>query len=273
MIVFHTDLDNTLIYSYKHDIGRDKRCVEVYRGQELSFVTQETHRLLCKLSGWKQQVLIVPTTTRTIEQYLRIDLGMGGFPYALVCNGGVLLTAGTDDDIAAGNAVVREDEKWYRDSLEMIQDSMGELRRALKLLDQDPRRTFELRFIRDLFVFTKCEDSGTVVGDLKKVLDTEAVDVFNKGAKVYVLPRVLSKGNAVSRFRKYIGAGYVIAAGDGEFDVSMLEAADLGLAPAELAQRCQFQERVRALPAERHYAEAVLSTVLEVISKNCKEIR
>ncbi len=133
---------------------------------------------------------------------MAIDLGMGGFPYALVCNGGVLLTAGTDDDIAAGNAVVREDEKWYRDSLEMIQDSMGELRRAMKLLDQDPRRTFELRFIRDLFVFTKCEDSGTVVGDLKKVLDTEAVDVFNKGAKVYVLPRVLSKGNAVSRFRR-----------------------------------------------------------------------
>lgn len=273
MIVFHTDLDNTLIYSYKHDIGRDKRCVEVYHGQELSFVTQGTHRLLHKLSEWKQQVLIVPTTTRTTEQYLRIDLGVGGFPYALVCNGGVLLAAGTDDDIAAGNAVVREDKKWYRDSLEMIQDSMGELRRAMKLLDQEPRRTFELRFIRDLFVFTKCKDSGTVVGDLKKVLDAEVVDVFSKGAKVYVVPRVLSKGNAVSRFRKYIGAGYVIAAGDGEFDVSMLEAADLGLAPAELVQRCQFPEKVRALPAERHYAEAVLSTVLEVISKNCKEIR
>ena len=76
MIVFHTDLDNTLIYSYRHDIGRDRRCVEVYQGREISFVTQETHRLLQKLSERKEQVLIVPTTTRTAEQYARINLSL-----------------------------------------------------------------------------------------------------------------------------------------------------------------------------------------------------
>ncbi|MDE6056296.1 MAG: HAD family hydrolase, partial [Lachnospiraceae bacterium] len=81
MIIFHTDLDNTLIYSYKHNIGEKKRCVEIYQGREISFVTQETYRLLQMLSERKGQVLIVPTTTRTIEQYQRIDLGVGTFPY------------------------------------------------------------------------------------------------------------------------------------------------------------------------------------------------
>lgn len=33
MIVFHTDLDNTLIYSYRHDIGQDRICAEVYQGK------------------------------------------------------------------------------------------------------------------------------------------------------------------------------------------------------------------------------------------------
>lgn len=92
MIVFHTDLDNTLIYSYKRDIGRDKRCVEIYQGREISFVTQETNRLLHKLSEWKEQVLIVPTTTRTTEQYARIDLGVAVFGMPLSAMAGFCLS-------------------------------------------------------------------------------------------------------------------------------------------------------------------------------------
>ena len=79
MIVFHTDLDNTIIYSYKHDIGMRKRNVEFYQGREISYITEETYRLLQQV---KNEMLIVPTTTRTLEQYQRIDLGIGQFPYA-----------------------------------------------------------------------------------------------------------------------------------------------------------------------------------------------
>ena len=46
MIAFHTDLDNTLIYSYKHDIGPQKRNVELYQGREISYITEETYHLL-----------------------------------------------------------------------------------------------------------------------------------------------------------------------------------------------------------------------------------
>lgn len=80
MIVFHTDLDNTLIYSYKHNIGEQKRCVEIYHEREISYITQETYRLLQKMMKPEKchdQVLVVPTTTRTIEQYQRIHLGVG----------------------------------------------------------------------------------------------------------------------------------------------------------------------------------------------------
>lgn len=264
MIVFHTDLDNTLIYSYKRDIGRDKRCVEIYQGREISFVTQETNRLLHKLSEWKEQVLIVPTTTRTTEQYARIDLGVGGFRYALACNGGVLLVKAiqeAESQCRGSLEVMQEDDNWYRGSLEMIRDSVGELHRALEILDRDPRRSFDLRFIRDLFVFTKCEEPDTVAADLKKMLKTDVVDVFNNGAKVYVLPKTLSKGKAVERFREYIGADYVIAAGDSEFDIPMLEAADLGLAPPELAQHFFLSGNVNRLSGEKVFAEAVLENV------------
>lgn len=253
MIVFHTDLDNTLIYSYKHDIGEQKRCVEIYQGREISYVTQETYRLLKRLSEWKNQVIIVPTTTRTIEQYQRIDLGVGAFGYALVCNGGVLLVNGI------------EDENWYRGSLERIRDSKSELDNALKFLEKDTRRSFELRFIKDLFLFTKCEQPEAVVEDLRTILNRNVVDVFNNGVKVYVVPKALDKGKAVERFRSYIGADYVIAAGDSEFDRPMLEAADMGIAAPELAQRYLFSDKVQCPSMKKLFAEDLLEMVCDAI--------
>ena len=81
MQIVHTDLDNTLIYSYKHEIGGPKTCVEIYQGREISFMTETSHRLLGQLCS-KPGVLVVPTTTRTLEQYQRIDLGIGVPEYA-----------------------------------------------------------------------------------------------------------------------------------------------------------------------------------------------
>ena len=251
MIVFHTDLDNTLIYSYKHDIGQEKRCVEIYQGREISFVTQETYQLLQRISEQKSQILIVPTTTRTIEQYQRIDLGIGNLRYALVCNGGVLLVNGKEDDI------------WYRDSLELIRDSKEQLDKALEFLDKETRRTFELRFIKELFVFTKCEEPEAVVGDLREILDASLVDVFNNSVKVYVVPKALDKGKAVMRFRSYLGADHVIAAGDSEFDISMLEAADRGIAAPKLAQSYPFSEKIECPFGGKLFAESLLENVYQ----------
>lgn len=265
MIVFHTDLDNTLIYSYKHDIGRDKRCVEVYQGREISFITQKTYELLYQLCSQenvlnhKSPFFIVPTTTRTIEQYQRIDFGVGGFRYALVCNGGVLLADG------------EEDTRWYQESLKLIEDSRKELQKALKLLETEKRRNFELRFLRELFVFTKCEEPEQVVETLRGTLDADLVDVFNNGVKVYVVPKRLSKGEAVERFRKYIGADYVIAAGDSEFDISMLKAADAGIAAPELAQ-CSL-EKIFCPSAEKLYAEEVLRIVSKMVERHPDSLR
>ncbi len=252
MIVFHTDLDNTLIYSYRHDIGQDKICAEIYQGREISFITPRTLQLLQQIRMRKEQVLVVPTTTRTVEQYQRIDLGVGALRYALVCNGGVLLVDG------------KEDDDWYLESLERIRGSRQMLDRALAFLKKEKRRTFELRFIRDLFVFTKCEKPEMVVKDLQKSIDVNVVDVFHNGEKVYAVPKALSKGTAVERFRKYAGADFAVAAGDSAFDISMLEAADYGIAAPELAQKVHFSDKVNCPPEEKLFSEAALAAVLQV---------
>ncbi|MCI9546827.1 MAG: HAD family hydrolase [Lachnospiraceae bacterium] len=250
MAVFHVDLDNTLIFSYKRDIGQEKRCVEVYQGREISFITEKTYELLQKV---RERALIVPTTTRTQEQYRRIDLGIGDLPYALVCNGGVLLENG------------KEDEKWRARSLELVRDCQGQLRKAMDLLEKEPERELEVRFLEEMFVFTKCRNPAEAVDVLRESLDTGLVDVLRNGQKVYVVPKSLRKGRAVERFRQYKRAGQVFAAGDSAFDVTMLEAADLAVAPQALKSGFSLSACVTGMLGKAVYSEEVLEYILNFI--------
>ncbi|MBQ9142213.1 MAG: HAD hydrolase family protein, partial [Lachnospiraceae bacterium] len=204
-------------------------------GREISFMTLKTSKLLRELA---RKVLIVPTTTRTREQYERIDLGLDAVPYALVCNGGVLIRNGV------------EDEDWYAGSKELVAECEAELAKGMELLEADEDRCFEVRFIRELFLFSKSNQPEATITRLRQALDTTLVDVFHNGIKVYVVPKRLSKGTALKRFKEWIKADRTIAAGDSEFDISMLRCADIALAPQklEVGKTCgeltQFDENV-----------------------------
>lgn len=251
------DMDNTIIYSYKRNIGENKLNVELYNGREISFISEKTHDLLKKVS---EKMTIIPTSTRTEEQYKRIDLDIGIVPYALVCNGGVLLVNG------------KRDREWYLESLQMIRNSKPEMEKAQQILAGDSRRKFELRFLDELFIFTKCEKPEEVVKDLQAKLTTKLVDVFHNGEKVYVVPVNLSKGMAVRRLRKRLQPAYIIAAGDSEFDVSMVEESDLGLVPAGFKKiygngSDRFKETVMEMEAGRLFSETLLEKCLVLYFK------
>lgn len=219
MIVFHTDLDNTLIYSYKHDIGEDKVGVEIYQNRVISFMRPEWIEALKRI---QKKFLVVPTTTRTMEQYKRISMGIEEPEYALVCNGGILLKHGCAVD------------SWYQESLSLVSGALGELDRAAQILETDHDRCFEVRFINQLFLFTKSSRPEKSILRLKQCLDETLADVFANGVKVYVLPKKLDKGTAILRMKQKLGADCVISAGDSDFDRPMLLAADMGMCPEGL---------------------------------------
>ena len=248
MKILCTDLDNTIIYSYKHDIGNEKMNVEIYKEREISFITKQTFELLKKV---KEEFLVIPTSTRTIEQYERIDLKIGTFKYALVCNGSVLLVDG------------KKDKDWYEESLRLAKPSNLEVKKALEYLENDKRRTFELRYIEDLFVFTKCYKSETVVNELRKHFDKNLVNVFNNKEKVYVLPTLLSKGKAIERLKKYLKVEFIIAAGDSEFDISMVEAADVGLVPYGFKSEFNIKSDICEMGKEGLFSEQLLRKCLQ----------
>lgn len=253
MEVFFTDLDRTLIFSYRSDPGIQAaglaRTAEIYQGREISFMTQRTHTLLQEIN---RRLLVVPVTTRTREQYQRIDLGIGALSYALTCNGGVLLNNGIPD------------EAWYEESCRLAQDSCMELEKSIRCLEKEESRTMEVRFIEQLFVFTKCGSAESVTAKLRQKLDGKLVDVFHNGEKIYVIPAKLNKGTAAARFLKYTGNRVSYAAGDSMFDVPMLEQADAAAVPADFQQmhRLRGAHHVCKMAGKRPFSEEMLEFVL-----------
>ena len=217
MNILFTDLDNTLIYSKKTNI-EEKIPVELYNGEVNSFMSKYSYELLHKLN---EKILIVPITTRTYIQYSRIDLGITP-KYVLCANGGILLKDGIKSD------------EWYKESLDIVKPSSDEREKAYSFLQKDKRRKFECRNIDNLFIFTKCDDMESVVEDLKVRLDLDLVDILYNKEKLYIMPKNLNKADMVRRFIEVYGKETVFAAGDSDFDISMIKLADIGFAHKDL---------------------------------------
>ena len=217
MIIFASDLDNTLIYSYRR--MEDGVCVELYEGRPCSYMTGEAHRLLQEAAS---QVMFVPVTTRSLLQYRRISFPQAAVPpYALAGNGGILLRNG------------EEDPDWAGETKRLIHPAGPVLERALSLLADDPHVFLGPRLVDGIFVFAKTADMESTVAALNASLDAEHVYVDFVGEKVYVFPLVLDKGLALRRLRQLLGPVFIISAGDSSFDIPMLLEADAALVPGE----------------------------------------
>ncbi len=259
MILFASDLDNTLIFSYKR-AAEDALCVEFLDDKPLSFMTPWAYQTLQNIAS---KVIFVPITTRSLKQYNRIRLLDNKVPhYALVSNGGILLIDG------------QMDEYWYETSKQQIRDCMDELHKAMEILRTDKNVTLEPRFVDELFVFTKTSNTSETVKLLKQVLDLAKVTIELNEQKLYVLPKMLNKGEALRRLKKEIESDLVICGGDSYFDVPMLLEADVGIIPKENGIKDFLTMHSHIITAKEEgmvFSEEILKTVMVYIEKDEKK--
>lgn len=254
-LIFCTDLDNTLIYSYRHDIGREKILVERMEGKELSYMTQKSLELLQKISA---ECMVIPVTTRSLAQYSRVLLGNSvPITYALAANGGILLENGEP---------VKE---WFEETLKIVEEADEELEKAIFFLNQDPDVCMEVRKVDGLFVYTKSTDSQASIDRLREKLDEEKVYLDTNRAKLYVFPKKLDKGSSILRLREWLfkkgEKRQILAAGDSKFDRPMLLAADRGFCPDTLV--IENRGHITEFPK----SEFTQKTLEEVWRLVCKE--
>ena len=95
---------------------------------------------------------------------------------------------------------------------------------------------------------------------IKNELDSELLDIFTNGTKVYAVPKGLDKGLALRRIRERLGADKIIAAGDSEFDIPMLRSADIAVCPKGLAEG----EGVISCGEDQLLAEFMLKAALDI---------
>lgn len=214
MKLFFTDLDNTLIYSHRHLQTENVRWVETLHNKLQSFMTEATYEYF---SG-QIHYSVVPVTTRTYEQYIRLmqmstDLRWNN---ALICNGAILLH---------NNEIVPE---WSLESIRLSSDAEPYFVSAYSKCKEVFGETSII--LTDHFMFyIKGVNVAQMYPYVQGMINTDVLEVMKDSRKIYIFPKILNKGTAIKRYMKLVGEEECVAAGDSEFDVPMLETANVSL--------------------------------------------
>lgn len=207
-MIFFSDLDNTLIYS-KRKIAGNYICVDKKEGKEISYLLNTVYQWILK-----QPLLTIPVSTRSLEEYQRITIHPR-FSYALVANGGILLKDGQIDRV------------WREETLQLIMDCQSQFELAKRYLYQYEHDISSLRMVNQCYLFIKSNAQDKWIAALKDILDLQKVTIIPFDRKIYILPTLLTKGNAIKRLQhRFVELKQPnIAAGDNLFDISMLKLA------------------------------------------------
>jgi hypothetical protein len=229
VVVYATDLDQTLIYSRRAahldpDFTADLLPVESVADRPISFVTAA---LLALLDEVWEACVVVPVTTRSLAQYDRLELfdAPRQPEWAVTTNGGNLLHHGEVD--VDWNRSLHRSLAETSDDLSAIVESVA--REAGPWIDH-------VRVADDLFAYTivdRNEFPAAVEHDLRQVLAARGWLVSVQGRKLYAVPEQLCKSAALAEVQDRLGTeSSLIAAGDSLLDLEMLRAADRSLRPA-----------------------------------------
>jgi hypothetical protein len=226
-LVLASDLDRTLIYSLAAcRLGGLPLpaidCVEFLDGEPLSFLTSTAGQDLAALS---EEVVFVPTTTRTVAQLARVTLPGRPARYAVAANGGHIVVDGVPD-LAWSEAVA-----WaLADSAAPIDEVWQWLVRAC-----DPAWTLKLRRADELFCYAVINRGAMPSAFLDEVSAwclARGWRTSLQGRKLYFVPELLTKSAAVIEVCRRVGATGFAAAGDSLLDAELLAAAVTGIRPA-----------------------------------------
>ena len=242
--IFACDIDNTILYSYKHRQPEDI-CLEWLDGKPQSYTTANAWHLLAAVSGLPG---FVPITTRSLSQYRRIQWPDGKAPrFVLVANGGILLRNG------------EMDTAWQQETQERIAGEKEEVKQLAEAISAAPD-FLHSKMVDDvyLFAYQPMADEAQMAALAEKWQKKTQLAAAPSGHKLYFFPHELDKGSAMRRLMEKAGIAQSMAAGDSSIDLPMLEAADCALVPnAGLATRLANPQK-RSCPEGTLFFDFVL---------------
>ncbi|ALP35931.1 hydrolase [Paenibacillus sp. IHB B 3084] len=226
-MIYASDLDQTLIYS-KRSLGVPLESpgllpAEQIDGATSAFISEQALQLLKTLP---EDVMFMPVTTRTIEQYRRITVFQTELApaYAVTSNGGNIIVGG------------EVDREWNRRIHKQVQRDGAHAEEARQVFGQVLHEDWVVneRFCDELFYAFVIERDRM---PLEQVLEKARImremgwEVSIQGRKVYLVPAAVNKQAAVEHIRNLTNGGAVVASGDSLLDRCLLDYADYAIAP------------------------------------------
>lgn len=220
-VIYASDLDRTLIYSKRfineHPSNSTYSPVE-YKGVEIiSYMSDKVKDKLNNVAN-NNNVEFVPVTSRSIEEYNRVNLGIKP-EYAIVSNGGTILHKGEPMD---------EWEEYFRNSM----DKMNWLD-AINTVQMEFTTFEKTRIVDNKYIFGRTlrhEEFDAEANEFGKMLP--GWQITRQGNKVYIIPDNISKQIALRWLWHRLGNPYIVASGDGLLDLGMLSLANKAIIPS-----------------------------------------
>lgn len=225
-MIYATDLDRTIIFSNKFldDCNTDTVCVENFENKPISYMTTVSLNKLEELKS-KSNLKIIPVTTRSVAQFKRVR-PVQDCEFAITSNGGTILHNG------------KVFIPWYNCIQRVLQGYKSEFKYMSKYLKNYSSYCEKpLKLVDNMFFFMKLNDDKERNQELLKILDEE-LDTSKwfftlQGLKLYVIPKEISKENALLYLKKYLNEDTVAVSGDGKLDIGFLTIGDIRIIPAE----------------------------------------
>lgn len=267
-MIFASDLDRTLIYSNRflneESLTVPIRNVEVHNGRKISYMTEKAIALLRELAD---EMMFIPVTTRTVEQYQRIALFRDEIrpTYAITCNGGVVLNNG------------KIDEHWQDYVRAKIDGSAASVEDVKRKIEETADATWleSINVVDRFFVYliTISPLSPEQVKSYTEWADEHGWVFSLQGRKVYFIPSFINKWDAVHYVAEKVGRKTVFTAGDSNLDVCLIEQAKFGLIPRHGEAAVNFGHLGLTQQTGIFAAEEIIETILAMRLETTASIR
>lgn len=272
-MIFATDLDKTLIYSYKHltKETKDIEVVEFKDDKPLSYMTNKAFNVLWRLKQ-RTDIKIIPVTARSTDQFNRI-LVTANCPYAIVASGATILENGKPikgwDNIVTN---IREQNSNIYDLFMQYLSLIDSPHNSLSDESHKFPSYFEVkpRLVNDSVIFFKLTEtvatSSLLPVKLRKRAEKYGWNFTLQGQKGYLAPKDISKEHALKYLADYLHESNIITAGDGMLDVEFIKLGNVLKFIPEHSEAYQFQNELKPCIIIPNGLNGV-DTMLDIISK------
>lgn len=248
-VVLALDIDGTIMHSRKHYMPDDV-CVEVIEGEDCGFMSWYMLKTLEKALSFAR---LVPVTSRSIEQYMRIAWPESIKPdEAFVANGALLLKARFDNTYEKTAVIDINNEEYMHDLKVSLEILSADFRfRNPRIVDG----CYAMAVIKDGFSAYDVRDVGLCLPRMK---------FHCEGKKCYLYPRTCNKGAAIKYIKTIQPDALIFCGGDSDNDVSMKPFSDMSVFLFD-GKSASIQSSVHNTDSAQSFEKVVIRSIRDFV--------